>query len=51
MTESSAIQLNTLLQLVGRLDDSDDPGSVSQRFRLFLKQNVRSGEARGTETP
>ena len=35
------IELDTLLGLVGTLDDSTDPGSASARFRKYLQENVR----------
>lgn len=38
----SAIDLETLLKLVGQLDDSADPNSASARFRAYLQENVRS---------
>jgi hypothetical protein len=41
MIDTPAIDLGTLLQLVGKLDDSDDPNSASQRFRKYLGENVR----------
>jgi hypothetical protein len=34
------IELTTLLDLVGGLDDSDQPGSASERFRNYLQANV-----------
>ena len=34
------IELNTLLELVGDLNDDPDPGSPSQRFRKYLHENV-----------
>jgi hypothetical protein len=34
------IELATLLDLVGGLDDSDQPGSASERFRNYLQANV-----------
>lgn len=36
----AAIDLNTLLELVGNLNDSNDPGSASERFRKYLRANV-----------
>jgi hypothetical protein len=36
-----AIDLFTLLRLVGPLDDSADPNSASARFRAYLQENVR----------
>jgi len=36
----SAIDLETLLKLVGQLDDSTDPNSASARFRTYLQENV-----------
>jgi hypothetical protein len=36
----STIDLNTLLKLVGPLDDSTDPNSASLRFRTYLQENV-----------
>jgi hypothetical protein len=38
----SAIELETLLKLVGSLDDSSDPNSASARFRVYLQENVHS---------
>lgn len=38
----SAIDLQTLLKLVGPLDDSTDPNSPSARFRTYLQENVHS---------
>ena len=35
------IELNTLLDLVGGLNDSDQPGSASARFRTYLQENVQ----------
>lgn len=35
------IELYTLLELVGTLDDSADPGSASARFRKYLRENVQ----------
>jgi len=35
------IELNTLLNLVGGLNDSDQPGSASARFRTYLQENVQ----------
>lgn len=35
------IELHTLLGLVGGLNDSDQPGSASARFRTYLQQNVQ----------
>jgi hypothetical protein len=35
------IELNTLLELVGTLDDSTDPSSASGRFRHYLQENVQ----------
>ena len=35
------IELNTLLELVGALDDSTDPSSASGRFRHYLQGNVQ----------
>lgn len=41
------IELYTLLELVGALDDSTDPGSASTRFRKYLRENVQlAGEVR-----
>jgi negative regulator of replication initiation len=41
------IELNTLLELVGPLDDSDDPNSASIRLRNYLAENVQHvGDAR-----
>jgi len=41
------IELYTLLELVGTLDDSTDPGSASARFRKYLRENVQQvGEVR-----
>jgi len=39
--EMSAIDLGTLLKLVGQLDDSADPNSASGRFRAYVQENVR----------
>jgi len=36
----NAIDLKTLLNLVGPLDDSSDPNSASARFRGYLRENV-----------
>jgi hypothetical protein len=38
----SAIDLHTLLNLVGPLDDSDDPKSARPRFRTYLRENIQS---------
>jgi hypothetical protein len=38
------IDLSTLLQLVGTLDDSTEPGSASQRFREYLRSNLHNVE-------
>lgn len=35
------IELSTLLELVGSLDDSPEPGSASTRFRKYLRENVQ----------
>ncbi len=35
------IELHTLLDLVGGLNDSDQPGSASARFRTYLQENVQ----------
>ena len=35
------IELDTLLKLVGTLDDSIDPGSSSVRFRDYLRENLQ----------
>jgi hypothetical protein len=35
-----AIDLDTLLDLVGSLNDSNEPGSASDRFRKYLHDNV-----------
>jgi hypothetical protein len=35
------IELETLLGLVGTLDDSTDPGSASARFRDYLRGSVQ----------
>lgn len=35
------IDLLTLLDLVGELQDSTEPGSASERFRKYLRENVR----------
>jgi hypothetical protein len=35
------VELITLLELVGTLDDSDQPGSASERFRKYLQGNVQ----------
>lgn len=37
----STIDLKTLLQLVGTLDDSADPNSPSARFRTYIRENVQ----------
>lgn len=43
----AAIDLTTLLELVGNLNDSTDKGSASDRFRNYLQSNVsRWAEAR-----
>lgn len=39
-----AIDLNTLLELVGTLNDNVEPGSASERFRKYLLENVQSAE-------
>lgn len=36
----AVIDLNTLLELVGTLNDSSDTGSASERFRNYLQNNV-----------
>jgi hypothetical protein len=36
----STIDLETLLKLVGTLDDGIDPGNASSRFRAYLVENV-----------
>ena len=38
----STIDLETLLKLVGTLDDSDDPNSACSRFRVYLQESVHS---------
>ena len=38
------IKLSTLLDLVGVLSDSTDPGSASERFRKYLRENVHQVE-------
>ena len=35
------IDLHTLLELVGDLDDSTEPGSPSERFRKYLQGNIQ----------
>lgn len=35
------IELNTLLELVGTLEDSAEAGSASARFRKYLQEHVR----------
>ena len=43
----AAIDLNTLLELVGVLNDSTEKGSASDRFRNYLRSNViQSADAR-----
>jgi len=43
----SQIELYTLLGLVGDLNDSTDPGSASDRFRKYLRENLqRVGDVR-----
>lgn len=37
----NAIDLKTLLQLVGKLADSDDPNSASTRFRAYVRENIQ----------
>jgi hypothetical protein len=37
----SAIDLETLLKLVGPLDDSGGPNSASARFRTYIQENIR----------
>jgi len=38
----STIDLETLLNLVGALDDSDDPNSARARFRVYLQESIHS---------
>jgi hypothetical protein len=38
----SAIDLHTLLNLVGALDDSDDPNAARLRFTTYLRDNIDS---------
>lgn len=38
----STIDLETLLKLVGTLNDSDDPNSARSRFRGYLQENIHS---------
>lgn len=38
------IDLNTLLKLIGTLNDSAEPGSASDRFRDYLSDNVTSAQ-------
>lgn len=38
----STIDLETLLNLVGTLDDSDDPNSARARFRAYLRESIHS---------
>jgi hypothetical protein len=38
----STIDLETLLKLVGTLDDSADPNSARVRFRAYLQENIHS---------
>ena len=38
------IDLLTLLELVGDLHDSTEPGSASERFRKYLRENIRQVE-------
>lgn len=38
----STIDLETLLKLVGTLDDSDDPNSACARFRAYLQESIHS---------
>jgi hypothetical protein len=40
----SKIDLYTLLNLVGGLSDSDEPGSASERFRKYLHDNVKRAQ-------
>jgi hypothetical protein len=40
----SKIDLYTLLNLVGGLSDSDEPGSASERFRKYLHDNVKQAQ-------
>ena len=42
MGSSSAIDLHTLLNLVGALDDSDDPNAARVRLRTYLRDNIGS---------
>ena len=36
------IDLSTLVELVGTLDDSPDANSAASRFRHYLRDNIRS---------
>jgi hypothetical protein len=38
----STVDIETLLKLVGPLNDSDDPNSACARFRTYLQENVHS---------
>lgn len=38
------IDLDTLLELVGHLNDSTEPGGASDRFRKYLRENVTSAK-------
>jgi hypothetical protein len=38
----TTVGLETLLKLVGTLDDSDDPNSARARFRAYLRENVHN---------
>lgn len=39
-----AIDLDTLLELVGHLNDNPEPGGASDRFRKYLRENVTSAK-------
>lgn len=38
------IELETLLRLVGGLNDSNEPGSASTRFREYLQENIQQAD-------
>lgn len=38
----SQIDLYTLLELVGQLNDSAESGSASERFRNYLQNNIQN---------
>ena len=38
----SQIDLYTLLELVGQLNDGAEPGSASERFRNYLQSNIQN---------